>query len=325
MDDKKIDLNLLLAFEALLAELNVTRAAQRLNLSQPALSAKLTRLRVLFGDELFIPTSRGVIPTAKASELQGPLRQALDQMRGLVASSHRFDPSTAEMTFSISCSDYVQVAILLPFLLELNKTAPKIKVMVKQNHDSNSLAIELDRGEVDVVFLQREDLEGTVLRRLDVFTERYVGVARKGNPVAKSMTIDRFTAERHIIVSPRAEGFQGPTDVALATVGRFRDVAFAVSSFVFLVEAVSRSDLIAVAPERLVARYEDRVDVFEPPVPVPGFTIAMAWHDRTHGHPGRVWLRTQLAEFCQGGSSADQLSKLPRPPLLPASSPRPSP
>lgn len=298
MDDKKIDLNLLLALEALLTERNVTHAARRLNLSQPALSAQLTRLRAIFEDKLFIPTSRGVIPTAKASDLEPRLRQTLDQMRSLVSSANAFDPSTAEMTFSISCSDYVQIAVLLPFLMELNKIAPNIRVMVKQNHDSNSLGVELERGVVDVVFLQREDVEGTELRKMDVLTERYVGITRKGNPIAREMNIEKFTAERHIIVSPRAEGFQGPTDVALAAVGRWREVAFAVSSFVFLVEAVSRSDLIAIAPERLVARYEDRVDTFEPPVPVPGFTLAMVWHDRTHSHPGRAWLRAQLAAFC---------------------------
>jgi len=113
------------------------------------------------------------------------------------------------------------------------------------------------------------------------------------------MPIDRFMAARHIIVSPRAEGFAGPTDDALASLGLTRQVAFAVSSFVFLIEAVSRSDLVALAPERLVARYSDRVDTFEPPIPVAGFKIAMVWHDRTHAHPARVWFRDQIQAFCE--------------------------
>jgi DNA-binding transcriptional LysR family regulator len=298
MNDKKLDLNLLLALEALLAELNVTRAAKRLNLSQPALSAQLSRLRAVFGDELLIPTSRGVLPTAMAMELQAPLRQTLDQMRALVSGAQAFDPSSATLTLSIASSDYMQVAILLPFLLELNVLAPKIRVMLRHSHDSQIVRAELERGDVDVAFLQSEDVEGSDLRYVDVLHERYVGIARKHSLTTTAMSLEQFTSTRHIIVSPRAEGFRGATDDGLAAIGLTRQVAFAVSSFVFLMEAVSRSDLIALAPERLASGYTDRVDIFRVPVPVAGFRIAMTWHDRTHDHPARRWLRSQLAAFC---------------------------
>ena len=131
MDSKKLDLNLLVALEALLAESNVTRAAQRLNLSQPAMSAQLSRLRSTFGDRLFVPTSRGVLPTSLAAEVEKPLREALDQLRGIVSRARKFDPSNSEATFCIASSDYVQIAILLPFLLQVNEIAPATRIKTK--------------------------------------------------------------------------------------------------------------------------------------------------------------------------------------------------
>jgi DNA-binding transcriptional LysR family regulator len=295
MDDKKLDLNLLLALEALLAELNVTRAAKRLNLSQPALSAQLARLRDIFGDQLLIPTSRGVSATAMAKEVQVPLRHALDQMRGLVSRARSFNPASAKIAFGISASDYMQVAVLLPFVTKISAAAPDVQVMVRAVYTPKA---DLERGDVDVAFLQSSEVEGTEFRYLDVLRERYVGIARKHSLSPRGMPMDRFVAARHAIVSPRAEGFRGPTDDALAAMGLTRKVAVAVSSFVMMIEAVAGSDLIALAPERLVARYADRVDTFEPPLPVAGFRIAMVWHERTHDHPARAWLRSQLAGFC---------------------------
>jgi DNA-binding transcriptional LysR family regulator len=299
MDDKRLDLNLLLALEALLLELNVTRAARRLNISQPALSMQLSRLRTIFGDSLLIPTSRGMLPTAMAADLKTPLRLALDEARALFDRNHAFDPASAEMTFSISSSDYMQVAILLPFLLQLNRDAPGVRVMLRHG-DSRVAAGELERGDVDVAFFHSGTLQGRDLQSVYVLDEHYIGIARKHTVQGETMPIERFLDARHIIVAPGAQGFTGPTDDALASIGLTRHVAFAVSSFAFLAEAVATSDLIALAPARIVSHYADRLDVFEPPVPVPGFDMAMIWHERTHAHPGRAWLRDRIAAFCAG-------------------------
>ncbi len=298
MNTRKLDLNLLLALEALLTERNVTRAAKRLNLSQPALSTQLARLRSLFGDQLFVPTSRGMLPTARALELQDPVRDALDRMRVIVGSKDAFDPTESRLSFSLAGTDYMQVAVLLPFLLGLRTVAPKFRVMVRVS-DSRIMTGELERGEADLAFLQPERVDGALRSQL-LLEEEYVGVARKGSVPPGSMTLDRFASASHVIVSPRAEGFRGATDAALEKVGRERQVCLAVSSFVFLIETVSRSDMLAMAPRRLAACYNDRIDVFDAPVPVPSFSISMVWHDRTHEHPGHQWLRKQLVEFCAG-------------------------
>lgn len=298
MDDKRPDLNLLLAFDALLSEQNVTRAAKRLNLSQPALSAQLARLRDLFGDQLFMPTSRGVVPTAVAEELREPVRRALEEAKNVFGQGRGFDPATAEFTFTIAASDYMQVAVLLPFLTAISAAAPKVKVMAKLG-SPRIVRTELERGDLDLAFLQTGTRETLGLHALPVIQDTYIGIARRGSVPTGRMSIKRFVAARHIIVAPAGESFLGPTDAALAAAGLTRTVSFAVSSFVTLIEAVAQSDLIAMAPERLARRYVDRLDLFNAPLNVEGFGIAMLWHDRTKDHPAHRWLRDRLAAFCQ--------------------------
>jgi DNA-binding transcriptional LysR family regulator len=296
MDTKKLDLNLLLALEALLTERNVTRAARRLNLSQPALSTQLARLRTLFADELFVPTSRGVLPTARALELQQPLRDALDRLREVVKPANTFDPAASPLSFSFAGTDYMQVAVLLPFLLELRSEAPDLRAQVRLS-DSRTITSELEQGDADIAFLQPERVDGALRSQL-LLEEKYVGIARKGSLGGRSMSLKRFLTANHVIVSPRGEGFRGPTDAALEKSGHERKVCFAVSSFIFLVEAVANSDLLAMAPKRLALLHADKLDMFEAPVTVPGFSISMIWHDRTHHHAGQMWLRQRLLDFC---------------------------
>lgn len=256
----------------------------------------MARLRGFFGDQIMIPTSRGVVPTALALDLEEPLRAALDEMRALVSRAQHFDPVAAQITFAIAASDYMQVAVLLPFLVKLNTTAPDMRLMVRLL-DRRTVASDLERGEVDIAFVESGKVTAPGIRSQDVLREEYVGIARRGT-IADGMPMADFLKARHIIVSPTAEGFTGPTDTALAALGLERTVGFAVASFMFLVEAVSRCDLIALAPARLAYRSVDRIDIFAPPLAVPGFDIAMIWHDRTHDHPAGQWLRREFQSFC---------------------------
>ncbi len=298
MDYRNLDLNLLLALDALLSERNVTRAARRLNISQPALSAKLARLRRLFDDELMIPTSRGVLPTALALELQEPIRQVLDGARGIVSRGQSFDATTSDMTFCIAASDYMQIAVLLPFLNSLNSHAPRIRILLRAL-DPATLPPQLARGEVDVAFVLSGHAAATGLHAMDVLTDQYVGIARKGTLPDKAMSLDEFLLRRHIIVSTSGSGFVGATDIALAQLGLRRNVAFAVTSFLFLAEAVSQSDLVAMAPSKLAKRYHATLDTFGIPLEVPGFSVAMVWHEGARHHPAHIWLRDELAKYCR--------------------------
>jgi DNA-binding transcriptional LysR family regulator len=125
MDTNRVDLNLLVTLEALLAERNVTKAAARLHLSQPAVSAQLNRLRDVFDDPLLVPAHRGMTPTVKALELLAPLRQALDELRNTFQTHRDFSPARAALTLTIACTDYIQAAVVLPLVLALGRAAER--------------------------------------------------------------------------------------------------------------------------------------------------------------------------------------------------------
>ncbi|MEO0035090.1 MAG: hypothetical protein RLZZ501_1113 [Pseudomonadota bacterium] len=291
--DSRIDLNLLVALEALLAERNVTRAARRLHLSQPALSAQLARLRALFGDPLLLPTSRGMVPTRRALELEEPLRRALEGVRSVVAAGAAFDPAAARLTVSIAASDYSQVALLLPLLRVLAVEAPGI-TLAWRTLDAAALMAQMERGEIDLALMTPETAPER-LRIRPLCHERYVAILRRDHPLAATgLDLDRYCALDHVMVSPQGGGFVGPADAALAAHGRHRRVALSAPGFLVVPEIVAASDLVALVPERIARLQAARLALFEPPVPVPGFTIAMVWHERGDAHPALRWLRHRL-------------------------------
>ena len=183
MDGKKVDLNLLVALDALLAERNVTRAARRLGLSQPALSAQLARLRDLLDDPLFLPAQRGVTLTARAIELEVPVRQALDQARNALAQGRGFDPATADLTVAIACSDYVQVAVIAQLVLDLRFSAPKLRIAIRQL-DASLLSQQMEAGVVDLAVMTPSTAPPS-LRTRPLFHERYVTIAGLRHPWVK--------------------------------------------------------------------------------------------------------------------------------------------
>jgi DNA-binding transcriptional LysR family regulator len=297
MDSSKVDLNLLVALDALLAERNVTRAARRLGLSQPALSAQLARLRDLFADPLFLPAQRGVTPTARAIELEAPVRRALDEVRGILTLGRGFDAATADLTVAIACSDYVQVAVIAPLVLDLRASVPKLRIAIRQL-DGNLLGQQMEAGVVDLAVMTTATAPPALRSRL-LFHDRYVTIARRRHPKVKGkLTLDDFAALEHVVVSPRGAGFGGPVDAALGKVGRKRRIAVSAASFLFVPELVARSDLIATVPERLVRERAERLQVLEPPLPVEGFAIGLVWHERTHRHPAHRWVRERIRKLC---------------------------
>ena len=297
MDASKVDLNLLVALDALLAERNVTRAARRLGLSQPALSAQLARLRDLFGDPLFLPAQRGVTPTARALELEGPVRRALDQVHDVLARGRGFDPATADLTVAIACSDYVQVAAITALVLDLRVRAPKLRLAIRQL-DGSLLDRQMEAGVIDLAVMT-PSTAAPALRTRRLFHERYVTIARRQHPDVKGkLTLDDFVALEHVVVSPRGGGFGGPVDTALGKLGRTRRIAVSAASFLFVPELVARSDLIATVPERLVRERAERLQVLKPPLPIEGFAIGLVWHERTHRHPAHRWVRERVRTLC---------------------------
>jgi len=291
----RLDLNLLVTLEALLLEQNVTKAAARLHLSQPAVSAQLSRLRDVFGDPLLLPAQRGMTPTAKAVELFGPLRQALDQVRSAVA--HRaFEPATASLTVSIACTDYLHAAVVGPVAVALRTKAPGVRVALR-NLDLAQLEAQMSRGDVDLALISPEAAPPR-LRTRHLFDERYVLIARRGHPRLRArLTAKAFAQMEHVVVSLEGGSFATPVDDALAAFGLRRNVVLSAASFLFVPEIVSQSDFVALVPERLVRGRAAALQRVDPPFPVAGFAVGMAWHERNNAHAGQRWVREAIAAW----------------------------
>jgi len=290
---KNLDLNLLKALDALLDERSVTRAAVRLNLTQPAMSGVLTRLRDSLDDPLFVRAQRGMVPTARALALAAPLKQVLADIETLLQPA-AFDPASASLTLAIAATDYALRAVAVPYLAALKEAAPNMRVALVPVQGEDILA-RLERGAIDLALVTPETTPpGLHARRL--FDERYVCVMRHGHPAAREavLTLDAFCALDHALVSYEGGEFAGVTDAALAQLGRSRRVKLSVASFLVLPEILRSSDLAAVVPARLAAGV-DGLAVFEPPLAIPGFTKVVAWHERTHRSAAHQWARELLS------------------------------
>jgi DNA-binding transcriptional LysR family regulator len=298
MDIGKIDLNLLVALDALLAERSVTRAATRLHLSQPAVSALLARLRVLFGDALLLRGAGGMVPTPRALELITPLGQVLTEIRAIVQPSAAFDPATAVNTFTLSASDYVEYA-LLPSLVDfLEREAPGVRLAVRPL-ELQLVEKQMEHGEVDVCITALRNAPAGVHAR-PLYTERIVCVVRRNHPdIGARLSLEQFCNLDHILVSVRGSSFSAQTDEALAAIGRKRRVRLSVPHFLMVPEIVARSNMISTLPERLARGYAGKLRIVEPPLKIEGFSVAALWHERNHRDPAQFWLRELLWELAQ--------------------------
>ncbi|WP_372438204.1 LysR family transcriptional regulator [Pseudomonas chlororaphis subsp. aureofaciens] len=286
---RRLDINLLLTLDVLLAEHNVTRAAQRLNLSQPSVSVHLAKLREIFGDPLLLPGPRGMRPTARADELREPLRRALEALELAVAPASPFDPGAAANTWSVSASDYGESTVILPALAGLRAAAPGTRLAVLEL-EPGRLVQQAEQGSIDLALHTSEDSPPGLRRRV-LFSERYVLVGRAGHPrLQRRPSLAQFGKLEHVMVSPDGGGFHGVTDSALGELGLTRRVVLSVPHFLFVLSALASTDLVAMLPSRLV-RDNPALKVVEPPLEVPGYEMAMLWHERCHRDPAHQWLR----------------------------------
>lgn len=293
---RTLDLNLLKTLDALLDERSVTRAASRLSLTQPAVSGMLNRLRDYFDDPLFIRAPHGIVPTTRAEELAAPVKRILADIDVLLQPAE-FAPLTATLTFTLAATDYALRAVVVPFIAALKVQAPGIRVRVVPV-GSDRLVSQLERGSVDVALITPHTTPSELHSRA-LYEERYVCMMRADHPDAgKPITLDRFCALEHVLVSYEGESFRGVTDGALENIGLTRCVALSVSNFLVLPDVLVISDMIAVVPSR-IAENQTGMFVCETPVTVPGFTKSMAWHGRTHRNPAQAWLRGLLLETSQ--------------------------
>ncbi|MHB2266008.1 LysR family transcriptional regulator [Aliihoeflea sp. PC F10.4] len=290
---RAVDLNLLTVLEALLDERNVTRAAVRLGMSQPAVSRALARLRSLFGDALLVDGTGGYVLSERATEIAPLLRQTLAGV-GDMLDAPVFDPATATGRVRLSTPDLYAAVIGPPLLGHLGREAPGLDLdIVAPGPD---VIHELEDGTLDAVIGVIDDAPAGIKRR-SLFDDAYVTVLRSGHPAGEgALTLPRFLELDHIAISVTGVG-STPIDEVLAAMGRTRRVKARVPNFLAAVEMAARTDLVMTLPKSLarMAAGMDRFVMRAPPADPGRFTLSMLWHARQHGSPRHVWLRNAIA------------------------------
>jgi LysR family transcriptional regulator, mexEF-oprN operon transcriptional activator len=294
-----IDLNLLVVFDALMQERNVTRAGQRIGLSQPATSSALARLRHLFDDELLIKTPNGMEPTARAIELEGSLRSALLQIQSAFAGQEQFVPETSARVFRLGMSDYAEL-VLLPELMQcLSQQAPGVQIQIKATDRREVLSL-LDEDEIDLA-IGFYPQQSSWHRQQVLFEEQFVCVCRQNHPLIKSpLTLETYLAASHLLVSLR-EDRVGRIDRYLMAQNQQRRIVLSIPHFLLTGFILARTDLVAALPERLASVWMGFLPLQRLPLPfqVSGFAVSMLWHAKNQDEPGHIWLRSLLSELSQ--------------------------
>ncbi|MGV7030662.1 LysR family transcriptional regulator [Methylobacterium symbioticum] len=304
MNLRSVDLNLLVALDALLTELHVTRASEKVGLSQPAMSNALSRLRHLFKDDLLVRTPTGMQATPRALELAEPTRQVLRQIERVLDHDTEFDPAVAQRTFTVRLSDLLGL-ILLPQLLEgLGKDAPGLHLDVV--HLSPSKTVEgLERDEIDLAVSMGLS-HSTALRSETLMEDRMVCALREDHPAASEpMGLDRFLAFAHLKVSMSPTDLRFVDDV-LARDGLKRRLTLNVPHWLLVPHVLNRSDLISVMPQRLASALTaagHRLAVRDLPFASEPFAWSLYWHRRHDRNPAIAWLRAELRSIA---STLDQ-------------------
>jgi LysR family nod box-dependent transcriptional activator len=293
-----VDLNLLVALDALLAERSVTRAADRLGLSQPGMSNTLARLRKLFGDPLLVREGMALVPTPRAEALRQPVQEALGLIQQALAGRPGFDPARDRATFTVSCSDYSLLMLIGPLVRRLAATAPGLTIQVLPRVAD---AVRLLRdGEADLVIEPAEIMPGVTLPSLRLFADRWVCCVWAGTAeVGEQMTMETYLRLGHLVYSAVRGHPVSIVDTYLAQAGLARRIEFTVESFLLAPFLLQGTDLVAVVPERASGHLRRTADVrfLEPPLPLPAITEMLWWHPRHTADPAHAWLRGRITEI----------------------------
>lgn len=286
-----VDMNLLVTLDALLSEGSVAGAAQRMNLSPPAMSRQLTRIRHLLRDPVLVRAGRGLVPTPRAEALRDRLRRLVQDAEAVIRGEGDIDPAMLERSFCLRTNDGFVAAFGAALATILAREAPmaRLRFAPQGKEDVEPLRegnVDLDIGAIGAM--------GPEVRLQTLLHDRFVGVIRQGHPLAGGVvTPETFTTFPHVSVSRRGR-FEGPVDGALAALGLKRTVSVAIASFADALAVVRASDHIASVPARLTQTLRDGMVTFDLPVRTDAVAISMAWHPRFDADPAHRWLRSRV-------------------------------
>ncbi len=295
MDLRRSDLGLLLSLDVLLEERSVTAASRRLGISQPALSAQLSRLRHLFGDDLLIGSAHGMVLTPRAELLKAPLHDLLESLNELVQTEAGFDQQTIERTFRVAASDLAHLHVLPRLLPKLARQAPGIILdAVALNVDH--LGEKMERGEIDMTVASAENTpDGFPARKVWEYEFRYL--FRKDHPLAgPDLSLEAFCQLGHLSVAITSGRLFADLDDVLRQKGLKRNIACSVPNFLLVPEIVRNSDKVAVVPSNLADLDHPGLESLPIPLDIPPVTIHLSWHPRFKRDLAHKWMRDLIVE-----------------------------
>lgn len=295
MDTNRVDLNLLVVFDAILQERSVGGAARRLHLSQPAVSGALARLRAALDDQLFLRTKNGMMPTQRALEMGPSVSAALATLRAEMNAGRKFDPATSERTFTLLISEIGQILFLPLISQAIRGVAPGIRLVVTEAH-SSSHQDAMENGGIDLAVGVWPHLRNKIVQR-SLFQDGWMCVAREDHPaVGNKITMREFLSLEHVAISS-ASGGDGIIAKSLKKRERqSRQIALQVTDFLAALLIVSRTDLIATAPASLAEFYSQaaRLKTVDVPFALPMIDLRIYSHKRAEADPGCMWLRDTI-------------------------------
>ena len=300
IDLSRADLNLLVLFEAVIAERHVGRTAERLHLTPSAVSHGLGRLRRLFNDPLFLRTPKGVVPTARAEELLTPIEEILARVRHVVSTAQPFDPATSTRRFTIGAPDGVFAVLLPPLLDGLRKAAPGIDISLRQllpipEEMATDRAwrlgfAELESRKLDIAIIPTNHIPAR-FHSVTLYTEDFVIAVRRGHRFAASPSLEQYCGMEHVVVSLAGDP-HGFIDLRLAAEGRTKRVALTVPNFMSALGIVAETDLVTALPRRFASKYAHALGVVsvEPPLELESFKLNAIASRAAMMDQGLAWL-----------------------------------
>jgi DNA-binding transcriptional LysR family regulator len=296
----QIDLNLLVTFEALFEERSVTVAAQRLYLGQPAMSAALGRLRILFGDELFIRVGREMQPTTKAVAIAPGIFAALHQIRHTIQTSQNFNPASDQRDFAIASPDYTSFVVIPKLIAHCQEVAPNLNFRMIE-FEKDIVGDLLEKGTVNLALgVFQNPPRQTIC--VPLFQEHFVGIASKNHPVLmqKPISLEVFANLSHALNTIRRDAI-GEVDHVLALHNLHRRIVLTVPHMLVLPSIIASTDLIAAIPSRMAQYFSklDEIEIFDLPMEIPKWTVSMLWSKLNDKDDANCWLRQMLHKLCE--------------------------
>ncbi|WP_051229305.1 LysR family transcriptional regulator [Paludibacterium yongneupense] len=285
---------MLASLDALLEQGNVTKAAQRLHISQPALSAQLGRLRTLFDDALLVPAKqgRGMVLTHRAEAIKAPLHQALERLKQLLEAPPDFVPEQAQRTFVLIMNDNAASMLAGPLLALAQQAKARGVRLAFLNLPKSRVGEALERGEADIAIGTPPDSgEWLISRRL--LRDEFCVACRRGL-VSGAVDLNTYLSLPHAMVSGDGGNFASAVDTALAKLGLRRDVAISVQNYGVIPTILMSSDCLCTLPKRFLASFGMHLELHPMPFSLPEFALSAFWHTRSSHDPGHMWLREQL-------------------------------